>query len=113
MRPSSAGSHATVDSQDSSLSWLLLLEGERSQLGHTALVSLYDPETYEQKAMSDESISRENTEPPKGRKVNIKKFTQSKSLSVQTAAERKEMKSKATEVLLKKDKDSLICPVLT
>ena len=40
-RPSSAGSHASVDSQDSSVSWLLSLEGERSHFGHKAIVIVW------------------------------------------------------------------------
>ncbi len=107
-RPSSAGSHASVDSQGSSLSWLLSLEGERSQLGQTALVSLCDPETYDQKGKFEES-SHENIDSLKeDRKTDIErtKITQTMNSPTQTAAERKEMKVKATEALLNKYKDS-------
>ena len=110
-RPSSAGSHASVDSQDSSVSWLLSLEGERSHFGHKAIVSLCDPETTDNKGNVDES-SYESEKMTKIEQLMIKTHTkthkkiQKMDSTAQTAAERKAVKAKATEALLRKYKDS-------
>ena len=103
-RPLSAGSHASVDSQDSSLSWLLSLERKRSHHGHTTLTSLYQPESFDH---TDEEILKGIVKPlPTDVLKGSAKGLLYTSPVAQTAAERKEMKAKATEALLKKYKDS-------